>query len=271
MVRTLVFTGLTLASFVLLAACVLQPVESTAQTTMPNPASVYCEQNGGRLEFRTAAAGGVAGICRFPDGSECDEWAYFRGECKPGEQFGAGATSITDTLPVFPTEFSTPLPIHPEEYAGWWTYTNDDYGFSVHLPPDWVIDEKITGDLLMDGHLLNLHPRDAGDTLNIRMSFRRMGEETLLWPTGVGEGEFVPQGTLDIAGQPAQRMLFVCPTGQIHAIWYHQDEHTANLQRGDLEFGFIFGDKNATCQADYNLDGKVQRVGEMIIASLYVP
>ncbi len=48
---------------------------------MPNPASVFCEQNGNKLEIRTADDGSQSGICIFPDGSTCDEWAYFRGEC----------------------------------------------------------------------------------------------------------------------------------------------------------------------------------------------
>ena len=51
------------------------------QAGMPNPASVYCKQNGNKLEIRTAANGSQSGICVFPDGSTCDEWAYFRGEC----------------------------------------------------------------------------------------------------------------------------------------------------------------------------------------------
>ena len=49
-----------------------------------NPASVYCEEQGGRLEIRTDADGGQVGICVFDDGSECEEWAFFRGECAPG-------------------------------------------------------------------------------------------------------------------------------------------------------------------------------------------
>ena len=53
---------------------------------MPNPASVYCEQNGNKLEIRTAADGSQSGVCVFPDGSTCDEWAYFRGECGPAAQ-----------------------------------------------------------------------------------------------------------------------------------------------------------------------------------------
>jgi putative hemolysin len=56
------------------------------QANMPNPASVYCEQNGNRLEIQTASDGSQSGICVFPDGSTCDEWAYFRGECGPAAQ-----------------------------------------------------------------------------------------------------------------------------------------------------------------------------------------
>ena len=56
------------------------------QADMPNPASVYCEQNGNKLEIHTAADGSQSGVCVFPDGSTCDEWAYFRGECGPAAQ-----------------------------------------------------------------------------------------------------------------------------------------------------------------------------------------
>ena len=71
-----------------LAACTARQVQTlepdaTAmpQANMPNPASVYCEQNGNKLEIRTAADGSQSGVCVFPDGSTCEEWAYFRGEC----------------------------------------------------------------------------------------------------------------------------------------------------------------------------------------------
>jgi putative hemolysin len=56
------------------------------QVGMPNPASVYCEQNGNTLEIRTADDGSQNGICVFPDGSICEEWAYFRGGCGPATQ-----------------------------------------------------------------------------------------------------------------------------------------------------------------------------------------
>lgn len=50
---------------------------------MPNPAALYCEQNGYWHEIRTANDGSQSGVCVFPDGSSCDEWAYYRGECGP--------------------------------------------------------------------------------------------------------------------------------------------------------------------------------------------
>jgi putative hemolysin len=71
-----------------LTACTefqVQTLESTGtdmpQANMPNPASVYCTQTGNKHEIRTATDGSQNGICVFPDGSTCDEWAYYRGEC----------------------------------------------------------------------------------------------------------------------------------------------------------------------------------------------
>jgi len=58
-------------------------VTDTPEAGMPNPASVHCRETGNTLDIRTAADGSQQGVCVFPDGSECDEWAYFRGECSP--------------------------------------------------------------------------------------------------------------------------------------------------------------------------------------------
>jgi putative hemolysin len=60
--------------------------EEGGMVGMANPASVYCEEQGYTLEIRTGADGGEYGVCLFPDGTECEEWAYFRGECAPGAQ-----------------------------------------------------------------------------------------------------------------------------------------------------------------------------------------
>jgi len=71
-----------------LTACTAFQVQTLVTTgtdippvNMPNPASVYCKEQGNELDIRTAADGSQSGVCVFPDGSTCDEWAYFRGEC----------------------------------------------------------------------------------------------------------------------------------------------------------------------------------------------
>ncbi len=138
------------------------------------------------------------------------------------------------------------------------------------LPEGWIVEEIVADDPLLGGHLLNLHPQATTSQENIRMTFRRVGEETLLWPTGVGQGEFILQGTLDVAGQPAQRVPWSAPLGEVTAIWYHQGEGQPNITHGDLEFGFIFT-AASHCETGYSLGGKIQQMGEMIIASLNIP
>jgi putative hemolysin len=275
------FSLLLLIALALLSACASQPASPTPAAGIANPASVYCEQNGGQLELRQDAAGGIAGVCVFPNGSECDEWAYFRGECQPAEATPTPApTALPTDVPTAisaanPTDIPTARPIDPADYQGWWTYTHPVHGFSIQLPPDWVVDETAANDELLNGHLLMLHARrqSAGiEDASIRLTFRRAGENTLLWPTGVGAGQFIPQGTLEVAGQPARRVLFVCPGGQVNEIWYHgQAETDANIRRGDLEFGVIFTLTGFYCQEGHSLGGKLQYLGERVVASLRVP
>lgn len=60
----------------------------------PNPASSNCVARGGTISI-VKTPSGDQGMCRFPDGSSCEEWALFRGACKPGvatASMGAGAT-----------------------------------------------------------------------------------------------------------------------------------------------------------------------------------
>ena len=89
---------------------------SMPQANMSNPASVYCTQQGNKLEIVTASDGSQSGICIFPDGSTCDEWAYYRGECGP-------ATSVvtvdaTANPSNAPNSFVSPG--STEEITNWW-------------------------------------------------------------------------------------------------------------------------------------------------------
>jgi len=86
------------------------------QAGMPNPASVYCTQQGNKLEIRTAADSSQTGICIFPDGSSCDEWAYYRGECGPATP--AVTVEVTANPSNNPGSYMPPGAT--EEIADWW-------------------------------------------------------------------------------------------------------------------------------------------------------
>lgn len=79
---TYILIAASLTACATLQAQPAKPAEAeTPQAAIPNPASVYCEKNGNKLEILTADDGSQSGVCVFPDGSTCEEWAYFRGEC----------------------------------------------------------------------------------------------------------------------------------------------------------------------------------------------
>jgi putative hemolysin len=69
----------------LLTGCAPSPPVAATPTlnsaNLANPASEYCVQQGHKLEMRKDAQGNEYGVCIFEDGSECEEWAFFRGEC----------------------------------------------------------------------------------------------------------------------------------------------------------------------------------------------
>lgn len=75
-----------IAGVFMVAACGAEPTPTPTRSEsppgLPNPASKFCEDQGYRLEMRTDASG-TTGYCIFPDGSECEEWAFYRGECGP--------------------------------------------------------------------------------------------------------------------------------------------------------------------------------------------
>jgi len=74
-----------------------------------NPAAQYCIDNGGYTDIRTNETDGSQyGVCIFSDGSECDEWEYFRGECQPGTIFPkTSCQSDNDCVPEFCCHSST--------------------------------------------------------------------------------------------------------------------------------------------------------------------
>ncbi|MFN0028971.1 MAG: DUF333 domain-containing protein [Acidimicrobiales bacterium] len=45
---------------------------------LPNPASAFCVEQGGTVTMVSTDEGAQAGRCRLSDGTEVDEWEYYR-------------------------------------------------------------------------------------------------------------------------------------------------------------------------------------------------
>lgn len=54
--------------------------ENSQDIGIANPASTNCVEKGGTIVIENEKEGQV-GYCVFEDGSKCEEWAFFRGEC----------------------------------------------------------------------------------------------------------------------------------------------------------------------------------------------
>jgi len=150
-----------------------QAIVETEQVELPNPASEYCLDQGGQLEIRTDSEGGQYGVCVFADGSECEEWSFYRNECRPGEEYPESESTAAEL------------------------YVNEDYGFSLDPAGGWVVDDQ--GD-----YVTFTRP---GYTFFL--GYQWADEELKPFRTGMPQGELIDGGTSTLLGQPIQRSFLV--------------------------------------------------------------
>ncbi len=279
MIHRVLFTLLMLLGVALLASCSPAQTSPTLAATpspgpnMPNPAAVYCEQHGGKLEIVTAADGSQSGRCVFPDGSQCDEWAYFRGECRPGDSLVTPGPMVSPT-PASASPTATPVPTATPEPTvlpplviddTWATYTNDKYGFSFRYPADWKMKE-ISGSVdTMSGHAVHLlHPTDP--TVRLIIAFKRADEDQRITPTGMGDGELVSRGSVSLLDQDVERIARVAVEKDM-AVYYGWPRSATT--GGDLAFWLTLdcmcsaGDPTVT-----GLTPEVEQIADAIIESI---
>lgn len=75
--------AIALALLLSISGCGSDDNNDNEQPGVANPASVYCEEQGGTVDIRTDESGSQIGYCLFSDGSEVEEWAFYRGEAEP--------------------------------------------------------------------------------------------------------------------------------------------------------------------------------------------
>jgi len=60
--------------------------ETCMRRIVVNAAASMCVSRNGRSEVRKRADGTLRGYCIFPDGTECEEWDYYKGNCPKVEK-----------------------------------------------------------------------------------------------------------------------------------------------------------------------------------------
>jgi putative hemolysin len=203
-------------------------------TGLANPASVYCEEQGYTLEMR-ADDNGTIGVCIFPDGSECEEWAFYRGECKPTSA-GAAETTAAETqdaetvaqptLVPSPTveaeqPASTPPSDRPDDQdEGWLVYTNDVYGYRLSYPPSTTITERgplgfptdeLPEGMSVDDYIAQLQEMYT-DKLCVRIQYE-LGYINITAPPNA-DGKYGPCGRTGVAYEIIDRSETVVVGGQ---------------------------------------------------------
>jgi putative hemolysin len=250
-------------SLILLTTCaapvnqqIATPVSTDIpQATMPNPASAYCVEHGFKSEIRTAADGSQSGVCIFPDGSECDEWAYFRGECKP-------TTQITDTPvsteSVYAPELVTP---DPSLYANWMKYVDSGYGFSFRYPPEWTAELDLRSDSTTYQHLLWLKaPGKPVEGVQLGIAFERVGENYGLQRTGIGSGELIERGKVLFLGEETPRLVLSLEGTDMEVMY----GHTGAFERGTLRFAISL---HSAGTERIGLTDELEQTSDLIVAS----
>ncbi|MDO8241068.1 MAG: DUF333 domain-containing protein [Candidatus Moranbacteria bacterium] len=115
------------------------------KSRIANPASINCTQEGGQLEIRTGNDGGQVGFCKFSDGSECEEWQFFQGECKSGNK-------IAVEFPLVNAEISSPIYVSGRARGTWF--------FEGSFPVE-VYDSN---NKLLGSSTISFAPKSADDT-----------------------------------------------------------------------------------------------------------
>jgi putative hemolysin len=215
---------------------VVQPTETPTDVQtgvvaeLANPASVYCQEQGYTSEMRTDADGGQYSVCIFPDGSECEEWAFFRGEC------GFSSEEAVDA----------PDPTRARDAA--LAYIVGRYGDQAPAPELVWTEEAITPEGLVGSPSFQYSAGDWG----ITVSFPLVAPQATIYQVVMSNRAtgFQWEGEVDAAGQVKELVspADADPTGGLSVVgWYgyvlslpdgsQYDDYLVVLPAGTAEVG----------------------------------
>lgn len=199
------------------------------QVGLPNPASVYCEEQGYVLEIRTDGEGSQYGVCLFPDGSECEEWAYYRGACMPASAQPATGEALM-------------------------TFASFDHGFAFDYPASWSLAQAPQALKLTRGEAL------------IYIAYKTSDEEWSIHWTGMPEGEWMTAGEVPFLGQMLTKTQLVLD-GKVKVVTYQLPADTPSASGIDVRVRV--DDRSPVAYADVEVGDGLQAETEAILASFH--
>jgi hypothetical protein len=143
--------------------------------------------------------------------------------------------------------------VESDRYDGWYRYTNLDYGFSFHYPPDWTLEDRL--------HLIILRHEVVG-TLRLTVAYHRTDEDLWLFRTGMPAGDFVPRGSVPCLEREISRDVLVYE-GKEKVVLYN---YSSAIPWGDIVFGFALDDLRADYKA-VDLTEEVQKQIDQVVTS----
>jgi formylglycine-generating enzyme required for sulfatase activity len=143
--------------------------------------------------------------------------------------------------------------VESDLYDGWYRYTNLDYGFSFHYPPDWTLEERL--------HAL-VFRHEVVDTRRFTVGYHGIDKDLWLFRTGMPAGDFVPRGSVPFLGRELSRNVLVYE-GKAKLVSYSYGDATP---WGDVVFHIVLEDFADDYEA-LDLPEEVQSQVDQVVSS----
>jgi len=134
-----------------------------------------------------------------------------------------------------------------DEYPGWATYANADYGFSFRYPSTWTLQEE--------PHFVKL----SQQTWALVVGYRRATEDPEILRTGPGAGDMEHRSTVTFLGQERPRVVLVYE-GKDKLVLYGNEP-------GDLVFLISLLDDSRADYQDIDIPEALQAEADQIVES----